>query len=138
MTTPLDRAYRELHEKDHQGWIDGLQANSPVSLMKVEVNVTTELYVDAIVNGVFVLSNGKQIPADGVSERSSNSMLIMIAPILEDRAAYLARRYRHELLSFNWRDLSVEQLEAVIKYAESKAAINEQMGKEIKDGKRPQ
>lgn len=120
MTNPLDRAHAETHSADHQSWIDGLQVGSPVSLMKVDINITTELYVDRIENGVFVLSNGKQIPCCGVQERGIHSMLIMIQPIAEDRQAFLARKYRNILTGFNWRELTNEQLEAVIKFAEMK------------------
>lgn len=125
MTNPLDRAHAETHSADHQAWIDGLQVGSPVSLMKVEVNITTELYVDRIENGVFVLSNGKQIPCCGVQGRGSSLMLIMIAPLKEDRQAFLSRKYRNILTGFNWRGLTNEQLEAVIKYAESKQKEHE-------------
>lgn len=125
MTSPVDRAHAVVHSPDRLGWLDSLQPGSPVAVMNVDVKVSTELYVDRVENGVFVLSDGKLICTEnGIAERARNAVSILIQPAEEDRQEYLSRKLRNKLSHFPWRGLSVEQLDAVIKYAESKLAAN--------------
>lgn len=118
MTSPVDRAHTELHAAERLDWVASLQPGSPVSVMNVIVRVTAELYVDHVENERVVLSNGHVFGEDGA--RSGDGISFLIQPTPEDKRAFLERKYRNTLSNFPWRELSAEQLEAVVKYAKSK------------------
>jgi len=109
-----------LNTTDRIKFVDELQVSDVVAVMTLTYKTTEGIYVEGFTADGIHLSDGKIFNLDGVLEVGPYCTKILFKPDVESREEYLSRRLRNKINQFRWTDLTSNQLDAVLKYAESK------------------
>ena len=112
----------------HEKYAGSLSPGSPVAIAELRVYVKVDHVVEAVsVGGIFV-DDGRTYSDKGHCDEKNGVCRFIVEPHELSREQALTKKMVKELESFPWKALTVEQLDAALKYARAKYLTSPKAG----------
>ena len=104
----------------HEAYAGSLSVGSPVAIAELRVHVKTDHVVEAVSAGGIFVDDGRTYTDRGHCDEKFGVCRFIVEPVELSREQALSKLMVKELQGFPWKALTVEQLDAALKYARSK------------------